>query len=420
MATLGAGPVANRVALASATSRRALAVSCGVHALHDGYADLLYVLLPLWQSEFGLGYATIGMLRAVYVGLMAGLQVPASMAAQRTSNLLMLTVGTALAAAGYLVAGTSTGLVVLVLALAIGGIGSSTQHPIGSSVVAHAYDGAQSRAALGTYNFSGDLGKMVVPVTTAWLITRLPWRTAVSIVGLAGLAMAIAIPFLLRGTGAGRSARPETTAEPGAASCRGDAPGVRAGGITISSFRLLFAIGVLDTATRMGFLTYLPFLLRAKGAPVSTIGLALSLVFAGGATGKLVCGFLGAQLGVLTTVLLTEGLTAAGILALLPLRLAASLALLPLIGIALNGTSSVLYGTVPELVSVERRQRAFGMFYTGTIGAGAVSPAIYGLFADALGVPATLILVAGVVLLTLPLAWLLNPALRRLRASASA
>lgn len=392
-------------------------MSCGVHALHDGYADLLYVLLPLWQSEFGLGYAAVGMLRSVYVGLMAGLQVPASMAAQRTNNLVVLTVGTALAATGYLVAGASTGLVVLVLALAIGGIGSSTQHPIGSSVVAHAYDGARSRAALGTYNFSGDLGKMALPVTTAWLITRLPWRSAVSIVGLAGLATAIAIPFLLRGAGDGRSPRPEPAAAPRTASCGRDTPGVRVGGTRVSSFRLLFAIGVLDTATRMGFLTYLPFLLRAKGAPVATIGLALSLVFAGGATGKLVCGFLGARLGVLTTVLLTEGLTAAGILALLPLRLVPGLALLPLIGIALNGTSSMLYGTVPELVSVERRQRAFGMFYTGTIGAGAVSPAIYGLFADALGVPATLILVAGVVLLTLPLAWLLNPVLRRLRAN---
>jgi FSR family fosmidomycin resistance protein-like MFS transporter len=161
----------------------------------------------------------------------------------------------------------------------------------------------------------------------------------------------------------------------------------------------------------------LPFLLRAKGAPISTIGLALSLVFAGGAAGKLVCGFLGARLGVLTTVLLTEGLTAAGILALLPLCLHPGLALLPLIGIALNGTSSVLYGTVPELVSVERRQHASGVFYTGTIGAGAVSPAIYGLFGHALGVTATMILVAGVVLVRLPLAWLLNPALRRLRAN---
>jgi len=416
MATVGAGPSETRAARGDASSRRALVMSCSVHALHDGYADLLYVLLPLWQLEFRLGYAAIGALRAVYIGLMAGLQVPSSLAAQRGSNVLILSVGTALAATGYLVAGASTGFVVLVLALAIGGIGSSAQHPIGSSVVAQAYEGQQSRAALGTYNFAGDLGKMAFPLTTAWLVSRLPWRTTVSLVGLAGFAMAIAIPFLLRGTHVGRAAQPKS-AVPEAASRGGEKSARHAHGISTSSFRLLFAIGVLDTATRMGFLTYLPFLLRGKGAPISTIGLALSLVFAGGAAGKLVCGFLGARLGVLSTVLLTEGLTAAGILALLPLRLHPGLALLPLIGIALNGTSSVLYGTVPELVSEERRQRAFGMFYTGTIGAGAVSPAIYGLFGDALGVKATMILVAGVVLLTLPLAWLLNPTLRQLQAN---
>lgn len=65
---------------------------------------------------------------------------------------------------------------------------------------------------------------------------------------------------------------------------------------------------------------------------------------------RVLCGFLGARIGVLATVYLTEGLTAAGILAVLPLPFGGSLALLPLIGVALNGTSSVLYGTVPELV----------------------------------------------------------------------
>ena len=31
--------------------RRAAAVACGAHALHDGYTDLIYVLLPVWQRE---------------------------------------------------------------------------------------------------------------------------------------------------------------------------------------------------------------------------------------------------------------------------------------------------------------------------------------------------------------------------------
>ena len=41
--------------------RRAGGVACGAHALHDGYTDLIYVMLPIWQAEFGLSYAAIGL-----------------------------------------------------------------------------------------------------------------------------------------------------------------------------------------------------------------------------------------------------------------------------------------------------------------------------------------------------------------------
>src|SRR5579864_7614562 len=92
----------------SVPERRTLGVACGAHILHDGYTDLLYVLLPLWQAEFGLGYAEIGLLRALYTGSMAGFQVPAGALAERIGGPLLLGIGTALAAAGYLVAGAST------------------------------------------------------------------------------------------------------------------------------------------------------------------------------------------------------------------------------------------------------------------------------------------------------------------------
>jgi len=86
---------------------------------------------------------------------------------------------------------------------------------------------------------------------------------------------------------------------------------------------------------------------------------------------------------------------------------------LPLIGIALNGTSSVLHGSVPDLVAPERRARGFSVFYTGTIGAGALAPALYGVVGDALGVSTTLLVVAAIVLLTLPLSLVLKPVLAR-------
>src|SRR5260370_21078982 len=80
--------------------RPALLVACGAHALHDGLTDTLYLLLPILQTEFALTYAVIGVLRALYAGAMAGLQVPAAKLARRIGGPRMLAAGTALAGGG--------------------------------------------------------------------------------------------------------------------------------------------------------------------------------------------------------------------------------------------------------------------------------------------------------------------------------
>ncbi len=174
----------------------------------------------------------------------------------------------------------------------------------------------------------------------------------------------------------------------------------------------MFLIGVLDTGVRMGLLTFLPFLLEAKGASLPTIGIALALVFIGGAAGKFVCGWLGARFGVLLTVLVTEGGTAACILGVIFLPLAPLFVLLPVLGIMLNGTSSVLYGTVPELTPPHQVERAFALFYTGTIGSGAVSPVLYGVLGDWVGAYWATAATAIVALVICPLAFALTPHLR--------
>ena len=111
------------------------------------------------------------------------------------------------------------------------------------------------------------------------------------------------------------------------------------------------------------FLTFVPFLLAQKGASPEQMGLLFTLVFAGGACGEFVCGPLAERLGAVRMVVVTELLTGLSILALLPLPLTASLVLLPVLGVFLNGTSSVLYATVAELVSPEARTRGYGLFY---------------------------------------------------------
>ena len=381
------------------SARKTLTVCGGAHALHDGFTDLLNVLYPLLQAQFGLSYAAIGALKAVYSGAMASGQIPSGWLAGRFGGVTVLASGTALIAVGYGLAGFTGSLYGVVAGLLLAGLGGATQHPIASTLVSHAFPGLSSRTALGTYNFTGDLGKVALPALFALIAASLGWRQAMMV------AAAIAV------AGAGLILATLQSAETPAETAKSEAKAV-AGQDRPWAFWLLFFIHIADSAVRSGFLIFLPFLLRAKGADLPTIGLALSLLFAGGAAGKLVMGWVGSRLGVVMSVVLTEVATTVMILALLPLALTSALVLLPLVGLMLNGTSSVLYGTIPEFVKPERRTHAFAVFYTGGSIAGALSPFLFGVLGDAIGLSPALAGVAALALLTVPMVGALRPAFR--------
>jgi MFS transporter, FSR family, fosmidomycin resistance protein len=221
------------------------------------------------------------------------------------------------------------------------------------------------------------------------------WRHALLLLAFAGLLVAACIALWMPAVGKGNTRKPT-------------AASVRAGA-GWGGFAWLLAIGILDTAVRMGLLTFLPFLLRDKGASLPTSGFALALVFIGGAAGKFTCGWLGERIGTLRTVLLTEGGTAALILTVLVLPLTPAIVLLPLLGVMLNGTSSVLYGTVPELTPPHLTERAFALFYTGTIGSGAIAPVLSGLLGDTLGPTMATAATAATAIAICPLALALTP-----------
>jgi MFS-type transporter involved in bile tolerance (Atg22 family) len=84
------------------------------------------------------------------------------------------------------------------------------------------------------------------------------------------------------------------------------------------------------------------------------------------------------------------------------------LVLLVPLGIALNGTSSVLYGTVAEFVREDRQGRSFGLFYTLGSAASVTAPFLFGIVSDATSVPKALLGIAGLALATIPLSALLR------------
>ncbi|HXU87802.1 MAG TPA: MFS transporter [Methylomirabilota bacterium] len=389
----------------SRRSRSVLATAGAMHFVHDGFSEILYVLLPVWASEFGLSLWQVGFVRTAYTGGMAAFQIPAGILAERFGERRLLMLGTLVTACTFIaVAAAVDGFLPLLLLLTLGGLGSGVQHPLSSSVVAKAYEDGPRRAALGTYNFAGDIGKVSSAALIGLVAALAGWRVAATGYGAVGIAAAVILIVVLASLDAGSA--PERVRVAAA----GDVAPVGWGIRDPRGFQALSAIGMIDNSTRSGLLTFLPFVLVAKGLSVAGVGGALALVFAGGAMGKFVCGVVAERVGIIRTVVLTEAATSVAIIAILAVPLPVAMLLLVPLGIALNGTSSVLYATVADLVTAERRSRAYGLYYTLSIGASALGPTLYGFIGDAVGAPAALSVIAVVVLTTIPLCLLLRAA----------
>jgi MFS family permease len=382
-------------------SKRTLAICSAVHTLHDGLSDVTYVLLPLLASAFGLSLAQVGLIRGAHRAAMAAFQIPAGILAERIGERGLLAFGTALAGAAFIALGYAQGFWAILAALFIAGAGSAVQHPLASTLVSRAYPIQGRRAALGTYNFSGDVGKFAFGgLVSLLLVAGVMWQAPVIGFGVVAVVMAVAVLVFL--AAARRTAHKPVQ----------DVPVPRAVGWGIPDrprFLALCLIEILDSSTRTAFLTFIAFLLIAKGLPAGWAVGAVPLVLAGGMAGKFACGVLAERIGVARMIVATEIATAAGILAVLALPAAAALLLLPLVGVVLQGTSSVLYATLGEYVRPERLSRAFGLFYTVGSVCGIAAPLAFGLLGDRLGVHVAIAALGGTVLLTLPLVVALRP-----------
>ena len=383
--------------------KRTLATCSAAHVVHDGLSDVTYVLLPLLAQTFGLSLAQVGLIRSAHRVAMAAFQIPAGLIAERFGERNLLAFGTLIAGLAFLALGYAPGYWALLIALFFAGVGSAVQHPLSSTIISHAYPGDGRRGALGTYNFAGDVGKFAFGgIVSLLLVAGISWQAPVIGFGLLGIVSAIAIFLFVANT---RDAGTKATGQ--------IKPAAKAAGWGIRNpqgFTALCLIEILDSSTRTGFLTFIAFVLIAKGMPDGWAILSVPLILIGGMAGKLACGFLAERFGIVRMIVITEIATGCGILATLALPGTAAFLLLPLIGVVLNGTSSVLYATLGDFVEQDRLARAFGFFYTLGSLCGIAAPLGYGLIGDLYGVETSMAIIGVAIFLTVPLAALMKPA----------
>jgi MFS transporter, FSR family, fosmidomycin resistance protein len=367
-----------------------LLTTSAIHLTNDACFALLYPLLPFIAADLNLSYTQVGLLKATFSGASSVFQIPAGIAGARYGEMLILLLGNAWVGMGLL-AMAATGTFVLLLAAAVlAGIGGNAQHPLATSIVSKSVPRPQMPMALGTLNFSGDLGKFIGPFIAGLIAVQFGWRYALGAVGL--VTAVFSVLLLLRH-------RAPVTGEAPAATPVTDPSGPAK---TRPGFHFLLLAGGLDNATRGAALTFIPFVLAGHGFSAASISSMFGLIFAAGAAGKFACGWMTGRWGILTVIVVTEIVTAGAMLSIVAAPAWASVPLVVVFGFALNGTSSALSVGVAQFVPPEQRARGYGTYFTAALVSSAAAPLAYGVLGDMAGLTVVFVVMAVLTVVVIP------------------
>lgn len=329
-------------------------------------------------------------------------QVPSGMLSERFGERILLVFGLSCAGAAFLFLAFAPGVAIVALALILAGLGGAFHHAPSSSIIVSAFQDTGRRAALGVYNAAGDVGKLTFSgIFTLAIGLGVAWNHTVVGFGTLAVLAAGVVLIVLRRWNVGARPQSGATAESGSSTIGW---GIR----DRFGFMTLGLIVFLDLAVQSGFLTFVAFLMSEKEVPTGLAALAVVLTLTGGTFGKFGCGFLAERMGAKASLILVQCLTAAGILTVVLSPTLVAFALLPLLGMVLQGSSSVTYGTITDLVHRDRQSRGFAAIYSISSAAGIVGPIVFGIIGDRFGIVAAMLAITLTVLVSLPLIALLR------------
>lgn len=257
----------------------AIALTVAVlHGLNDAYAAFLHPLLPRIMDRLGLSIALAATL-AMTLSLAASLVQPVmGWLADRYGRRLFVVLGPAISGIFLSLIGVAPTFALLLVCLALGGLGSAAFHPPGASMAARVAEGKGSGARFSVFSFGGAAGYAVGPLAAVGLVAA---------VGLERLWIAM-VPVLLIAAAAwtvlpaGRSER--ATAQPPK-----PATVLR---MLRGPLGLIFGISAIGAFLQRVFLTMQPIIVHEAGGSETLGAVSLSVYLGGQAIGTLASGML--------------------------------------------------------------------------------------------------------------------------------
>ena len=350
------------------------------HLLNDTVQSLVPAVYPILKTSFALDFTKIGMITLTFQIAGALFQPVIGLYTDRHPLPYSAAFGMIFTFAGVASLAYAPSYLIILISVALIGIGSSIFHPEATRSARYASGGRQGLAQ-GIFQVGGQIGGALGPLAAAFLIVPQGQRSLILFIGCALLAMA-----LLTWT-ARQQTEIRTNFSAFSHKIRSDGKHVRHSRGTI-----LFGLAILTIlmTSKLSYLEsfrsfYTFYLMNRFGVSVSASQMMLFVIFISSAVGVLIGGMLGDKIGRYRIIWLS-------ILGPLPFTL-----MLPYVDLFWTGILTVIINVMMasafasimiyamELVP-ERIGLIGGLFYGLNFAIGGIAAAILGRLSDSLGI----------------------------------
>lgn len=374
----------------SRASRVNLLIGTG-HFLSHFYILVLPPMFLVWQAEFGVSYAELGLSVALMSGITAALQTPVGFLVDRHGARRFLIGGTLIMSLSIGAMGFATAFWQVLALAALSGVGNSVIHPADYSILSGSVDKERMGRAFALHTFSGNLGFALGPPVIVALTTALGWRQALMLVGAVGVPVVATI--LVQSRILHDQAHPAADA----------APAISGRALLMTRPMLLFfGFFLLGSMAGAGVQAWVVTVLHeVNGLDLAVASSALTGYMVGNTGGVLVGGWFSDRTRRLAaiTVALTVGSAALMLMvALLPLGGVAVITVLFVSGVALGASRTPRDMMLKEATPPGQIGKVFGFVSAGLPLGSALTPVPFGFLIDR-GHPELVLVLVAIILL---------------------
>jgi FSR family fosmidomycin resistance protein-like MFS transporter len=252
-----------------------------LHTLNHIISGAMPILYPNIMEEFALSYGELGVLRSAST-LSAGFpQMFVGFLRRWYSGRVLLGAGNLINAVMNILAAASRGFFQFFGLTVLSGVGSSTQHPVGASLVTAATPSSKRGQMLGLNQSMPSLAFSFTPIITAFLLTLMGWRPTLALLSLPALLASVIMLMFVRGSS---SMEKKTKDALNWGKLRNSLRNKNV--LSISLLRSVMAF-------RMGVRTFLPlYFINVLGLSSGSSSILYSILLFGGVFGPFIWGYL--------------------------------------------------------------------------------------------------------------------------------